>query len=524
MPLLLGYLGNDHPSFTQTAAGDFIKAIITISANASQNEQSCIGPNSLTRQLVSETCIKSLITDMLRGGNPLTVGVGIIIEVIRKNNSDYDPDVGAGQDAPPSSSDPIYLGTLLRMFAKHVPDFTELILSPNHTVTDGDSTKTIKRKELKVAFGSSIEPLGFDRFKTCELMAELLHCSNMGLLNERGSEAFVRQRDQERERLKAEGALPIIREPHSAVTDFSEGSASFQHDTRLGSGSPEDIRNLEMANSAEEDGFEDVGASADLADEIKGNLEENSPFELDSRAVEPANQVRPIKGRLDLDEEFLDEPLTSPRLEALDEKDIDIDDNPEALDLPEVIPLSELGTGVEGLMINKDAEKINSSSAISTEETTADDPVTTTPPQMTNSDAPPLPQRQRNSNLCVDANDFANPQDLSPHPDDRPPPLFADKTTLSPSSVENPTTKSSDQVDIVGNSQETIDTTQGEEGDSNRSVLLNSNDQSFAAHMENDVDGQPIVGDYLKMMFVEHQVVPTILVSYICNPIQPSYH
>ena len=516
MPLLLAYLGNEHPSFTQTAAGDFIKAIITISANASQNEQSCIGPNSLTRQLVSEACLESLITDMLRGGNPLTVGVGIIIEVIRKNNSDYDPDVGAGQDAPPSSSDPIYLGTLLRMFAKHVPDFMELILSPNHTVTDGDSTKTIKRKELKVAFGGSIEPLGFDRFKTCELMAELLHCSNMGLLNERGSEAFVRQRDQERERLKAEGALPAIREPHSAVTDFSEGSASFQHErspTRLGSGSPEEIRNIEIANSAEEDGFEDVGASADLADEIKGNFEEKSLFELDSKPVEPANHVRPTKCRLDLDEEFFDEPLTSPRLEALDEKDMDLDENAEALDLPEVIPMSELSTTVEGLAIDHEDNDVDPAPSNPTSEIATDNLIRAIPLQTTNNDAPPLPQRQRNPSLNVDAYEPASPRDLSPHPDDRPPPLFADKTSLSPASVEDTNTKTSNQLHVVGNSQETIDTTQGEEGDSSRSVLLNSNDQSFAAHIETDVDGQPIVGDYLKMMFVEHQVVPTILVS-----------
>src|SRR5271170_2587928 len=88
MPILLSFLSAEHSWATQTSAGDFLKAIITISANASQNEQSCIGPNSLTRQLVSEACISSLISSMLQGGNPLTVGVGIVIEVIRKNNSD----------------------------------------------------------------------------------------------------------------------------------------------------------------------------------------------------------------------------------------------------------------------------------------------------------------------------------------------------------------------------------------------------------------------------------------------------
>ncbi|CAZ86539.1 unnamed protein product [Tuber melanosporum] len=192
IPLLLSFLSSDHPATTQTSSGDFIKAIITISANASQNEQSCIGPNDLTRQLVSEACVQGLIRDMLNGGNPLTVGVGIVIEVIRKNNSDYDPDVGTGVDNIPSSRDPIYLGTLLRLFAKHVPDFMKLILTQCMVVTSEDGSKTEKQRELKAAFGETIEPLGFDRFKTCELMAELLHCSNMGLLNERGGESLLK--------------------------------------------------------------------------------------------------------------------------------------------------------------------------------------------------------------------------------------------------------------------------------------------------------------------------------------------
>ncbi|KPI40644.1 Extragenic suppressor of kinetochore protein 1 [Cyphellophora attinorum] len=94
IPMLLANLSPDCNSSTQTSAGDFLKAIITISANAAQDQQSCIGPNSLTRQLVSESCMETLISAMLQGGNPLTVGVGIVIEVIRKNNSDYDPKVG----------------------------------------------------------------------------------------------------------------------------------------------------------------------------------------------------------------------------------------------------------------------------------------------------------------------------------------------------------------------------------------------------------------------------------------------
>lgn len=196
MPTLLSFLSPENSWATQTSAGDFIKAIITVSANATQHEQTCIGPNELTRQLVSHPCIDELIGYMLKGGNALTVGVGIVIEVIRKNNSDYDPDVGTEANSIPSSRDPIYLGTLLRMFAQNVPNFMHLM-----------NNAPAQKSRLNSTFGGRIEPLGFDRFKTCELMAELLHCSNMGLLNQAGSEELIAVRDAQRKRLRAEGKL-----------------------------------------------------------------------------------------------------------------------------------------------------------------------------------------------------------------------------------------------------------------------------------------------------------------------------
>lgn len=453
---------------------------------------------------------------MLRGGNPLTVGVGTVIEVIRKNNSDYDPDVGAGADSVPSSNDPIYLGTLLRYFAKHVPDFMELILSPTHTVLNGDSTMTIKRKELTVAFSSKIEPLGFDRFKTCELMAELLHCSNMGLLNERGSEALVRQRDEERDLLKAEGTLTASRPPTSAVTDFSEDSAGFVNGVSplgLGQGSQDEIRKLEVANSADEDGFEDVGTPADLADDVKDDFDEKPAFGLESQLAEASDLPKQVKPRLDLDEDFVDEPLTSPGLEALDGREEELLEDlgaSDTLDPEPPSPTFGLRSRVEGLALAQDTPMGNQGSSQST--ATQDAKTNYSDPSVHNSasDAPPLPRRERS--LEPDpSNGFEDVQDLSPHPDDKPPPLFASRPDHPHQDIPFPRTD--EQEPGGGNSQDTIDTTLGEEGDSVRSVLMSSNDQNYTPHIENDVDGQPMVGDFLKMMFVEHKVVPTILVS-----------
>lgn len=457
---------------------------------------------------------------MLRGGNPLTVGVGTIIEVIRKNNSDYDPDVGAGADSVPSSNDPIYLGTLLRYFAKHVPDFMELILSPTHTVLDGDSTMTVKRKELTVAFSSKIEPLGFDRFKTCELMAELLHCSNMGLLNERGSEALVRQRDEERDRLKAEGSLTASRPPTSTVTDFSEDSTGFVNGVSplgLGQESQDEIRKLEVANSADEDGFEDVGTSADLADDVKDDFDEKPAFGLESQLAEASDLPKQVKPRLDLDEDFVDEPLTSPGLEALDEKEVELLEDLGASDSLEPEPPSPtfgLRSQVEGLTLAQDTPLgIQGSpqyAAIQGAKTNHSD----SPVHKSISDAPPLPHRERLLEPNP-SNGLEDVRDLSPHPDDKPAPLFASRPDHPHQDSLLPRVQEPESGG--GNSQDTIDTTLGEDGDSVRSVLMSGNDQTYTPHIEDDVDGQPMVGDYLKMMFVEHKVVPTILVSRIAS-------
>ncbi|ODV83128.1 hypothetical protein CANARDRAFT_181507, partial [[Candida] arabinofermentans NRRL YB-2248] len=185
---LIAYLGPDVPSSVQSAAGDFLKAFITISANNAEN--TTIGPNELSRQLVSEPVVRELVSMMLHGGTGLSNGVGIVIEIIRKNNSDYDavPVVYITVDShPPTPRDSIYLGTLVRVFSESMGEFTKML-------------ERKVDKVLETPFGN-IEPLGFERFKICELVAELIHCSNMALLNHEKGEEIVRERDEIRESL-----------------------------------------------------------------------------------------------------------------------------------------------------------------------------------------------------------------------------------------------------------------------------------------------------------------------------------
>jgi SIT4-associating protein SAP185/190 len=388
---------------------------------------------------------------MLQGGNPLTVGVGIVIEVIRKNNSDYDMDNQIGD--VPKSSDPIYLGTLLRQFAQNVPKFMELVQGAN------------KNKELKVASGDRIEPLGFDRFKTCELMAELLHCSNMALLNERGSEAEVRKRDAERERLKAEGKLQPAKEPSSDAEAFgtSVDSSGFHHARApsMGSDSPEEIkRTLEVSNNGEDE-FENVTASEALVDEIKDELlEEKDTF---GETLERSPKVSPkIVATEKSDDADLVVPPLSPK-KGTSHGRTRSKDEVRAEAQTKVNADSPTSAGVTGLLSSVDLDK--------------DTEMQDSPSGTTKAGA------------------------VSPRPEDKPAPLFSGKRPDSPNKSEVAESSRAEQAEPSLQSEP-----QGSDSE-----------QQYAAY-EVDVDGTPVVGDVLKMNFVEHHVVPTILVSHPPSP------
>lgn len=189
VPKMIDLLGPDVPHSAQSAAGDFLKAFVNISGG-NKSDICAIGPNELSRQFVSTRCMQRLIDLMLCGGHGMCVAVTVIIEVIRKNNSDYDfVDVLDTTLAshPPDPRDNIYLGTMVKLFARAIPKFQEMLVAPEHRV-------------MKMPFGE-IKPLGFERFRICELYAELLHCSNMNLLNDPRGEEVVRERDLERVRV-----------------------------------------------------------------------------------------------------------------------------------------------------------------------------------------------------------------------------------------------------------------------------------------------------------------------------------
>ncbi|CAN9178472.1 unnamed protein product [Alternaria alternata] len=499
IPRLISFLAPEQSTSTQTSAGDFLKAIITISANATTQDQSVIGPNELTRQLVSEQCLKQLIDFMLQGGNPLTVGVGIIIEVIRKNNSDYDLENQIGP--VPKNSDPIYLGTLLRQFANHIPQFMELVNSSSQIVTQRDGSTTKKKRELKTAFGEKIEPLGFDRFKTCELMAELLHCSNMALLNERGSEAEVRRRDAERERLKADGKLTSANAGNMGDFSTSVDSQGFHHARAPSMDSPAEIKPLHVQNSSEDD-FEKVVAPEVIPEDSKDTATEKEQI---GEPLEPSPKVEPRDAPKDSsatktaddDGEFVDEPLTPPKDSAAPAetapsppKPADDAESPTSAGLTAKVDELELDTDT----VMNDRQEPTEPEQTDKSETEPKTDVKTPPSLLTQ-------QLSQTSDSNVDQS-----ASLSPHPDDKPAPLFAGKNRESKAETASIDT-SRFTAPVAGSDLSEI--TPIDETQSVRSVVFGSAEETVG--FEIDIDGTPVVGDLLKITFVENKVVPTIL-------------
>lgn len=430
---------------------------------------------------------------MLKGGNPLTVGVGIIIEVIRKNNSDYDPEVGAGVENIPSSRDPIYLGTLLRLFASHVPDFMKLIQSHGAPITSADGKTKEYRKELKVAFGGSIEPLGFDRFKTCELMAELLHCSNMGLLNEKGGERYVKERDRERERLKAERLQLAL--------DSSQHDISGSTEEVVVEKAPLQVQNggIELSDDGmNEEDFEDVTISGVL-DDSRGESEEG----MSGSMIMPEDDDKKREGDVFGDENAV----------------IDDDEGE-----PETPKSSKTPSGSPPKAESKEQHMGDAPPPLPKDTRPgAEASVTTTAPSppMTTDDDETLQKNGRTMIEDLNLDEPAEPP-LKNAPAAIPPPepteTAADlpelrKETEEATMIAVPPPDEDEEENLMDLSDGSPDTTINEGDVSVRSLgSVGSSFTEYQTLIEPDLDGNPVVGDYLKMQFVEHQVVPTILV------------
>lgn len=306
--------------FKQTAASDFIKAVVTISSNTALAVvlENNIGPNQLTRELVSPDIIKTMINDIMLFNIPSETGsiqsnkhginncVGIIIELIRKNNSDYDLNCGtyssmlqncgdenAGSEVnsyvmfhwlkdfeqnPPGLRDPIYLGEMLSIFSDHLDKFAELMKRPSDAPLHVNDSRV----------------LGFTKFKISELIAELLHCSNMILLNSRKIRKIVKIRDtlrlQQSDRLKKALAETFVNnhadQNRHSINDVTNGLDDVSlDDINFIDGDKRDESKIDIPDDSKHIFFDETNDYSDLIE----SLEAEDDSDDDEPKISPQN-------------------------------------------------------------------------------------------------------------------------------------------------------------------------------------------------------------------------------------------
>ncbi|KAK9768391.1 sporulation-induced protein [Basidiobolus ranarum] len=155
---------------TYSTVAPIILDIITISKSNNSQQQSN-SPNALISELKSEKVVSRLVDYMLdtsssNAASALVNGVGIFIELIRRNCSDDEPADLFQYNGPIA---PIDLSDMLGVLSSRLGDFQNILTNPRNVAESIDSTI------------GKVKPLGFERLKVCELYAELLHCANINV-------------------------------------------------------------------------------------------------------------------------------------------------------------------------------------------------------------------------------------------------------------------------------------------------------------------------------------------------------
>ncbi|GAA98326.1 uncharacterized protein L969DRAFT_98390 [Mixia osmundae IAM 14324] len=146
---------------------------------------------SLTHQV---SFVAESIPDAARATSSLTHSISVLVDLIRKNNSDFTEGQilthlkkraskgeseqidnlerfrGADKRSPTGPS-VVHLGNLLRVVSARLPDLQKLLRYPRSLVGTVDTTL------------GAVYPFTLERYRITELYAELLHCSNMKLMN-----------------------------------------------------------------------------------------------------------------------------------------------------------------------------------------------------------------------------------------------------------------------------------------------------------------------------------------------------
>jgi SIT4-associating protein SAP185/190 len=278
----------------------------------------------------------------------------------------------------------------------------------------------------------------------------------MELHNEVGSHAFMVHRDTERERLRREGAFVVRSEEEQGYVypDAAGDTLNGGSPSLLESGSPPEAKRFDGIHAGDEDGFEDVSPSGEIIEKTKYSSGRRTGTDSEPQDAESFAPV----SKIGMSDDFVDEPLTPPKPEEPSLAGREERERTEDALKPPSHPLEPVSPTASGL-----TDKVG--------------------------------------DVSLD-NMPGSPNAKTPEPGDHD---DTDSTSRKPS--ETTAVSTSKQDEEAEDSSVTSDS-------KGSATQTHPNDSHADTRIRADANGQAVVGDYLKLMFYEHKVVPTIIVGY----------
>ncbi|KAI8393932.1 SIT4 phosphatase-associated protein-domain-containing protein [Radiomyces spectabilis] len=228
------YLDSEEHAVAQQCICEIIRL-----SQTSVPETTSIGLNDLIMDLKSKKTMTKLADFMLDPKAPNATssfinGVTIIIDLIRHNNSDSDNDPTVNGtynygSSPMMREAAVSLADMLEVLGGRIGEITKLLIYPKSV-----------RGPMRTSIGERM-PLGFERLKTCELFAEILHCSNMANVNNAPSDELEHDVDQQ---FSPDLPADSVSTLNDSQTKPSDSAPSLTVDTTA---------NAQQASSSEQD-------------------------------------------------------------------------------------------------------------------------------------------------------------------------------------------------------------------------------------------------------------------------------
>jgi serine/threonine-protein phosphatase 6 regulatory subunit 3 len=248
--------------------------------------------------------------------------IAVIVELIRKNNSDYfEPYlfhtlrnrlIQVQQQQPGQTDDSrkaledsfadmvdrmgvVHLGPLLEMFCENMEKLQSFLHKPRSLVSPLYQSPSPSCALIHEQLGpvsttvGPINPLTTERYRICELIAELLHCSNMALLN-RPAE-YERLYDSEG---RLQGGLSAMEELAQVIAMANENTpedAMDESDDELEPAAELPVSAPDKTPSASGDSDEDMSSDGGNSDEDMDDIAIDEPSLLSSSIMSEPESI-----------------------------------------------------------------------------------------------------------------------------------------------------------------------------------------------------------------------------------------